>query len=218
MPAAFGKGRLCRDLTEPEATELLAAAQAAAWEIKPPALGAVGAAGFDEAKFDGYAHGVGTFEHGSHRPKATIPFIVEAWAFVTNRKGHKVVIDVLANRTPIVEDVIARRAYKSDVIVLSGAGLGHNEVKVKGGDCSIVLHVTSPLIPILSIGKRPNLSVFQPDISEAIRLAFNRSRDKLAPDPEQPKAPPVPKPNKAEPKAPVIFIPRVRLGGVSKVR
>jgi hypothetical protein len=57
---------------------------------------------------------------------------------------------------------------------------------VKGGDRSIVLHVTSPLIPILSIGKRPNLSVFQPEISEVIRLAFNRSRDKLAPDPEQP--------------------------------
>jgi hypothetical protein len=96
----FGKGRMCRDLTEPEAAKLLAAAQAAAREVKPLALGPVGGDCFDETEFDGYARGVGTFEHGSHCPKATIPFIVEAWAFVANRKGRQVRIDALANRTP----------------------------------------------------------------------------------------------------------------------
>ena len=58
-------------------------------------------------------------------------------------------------------------------------------------------NITSPLIPISSIGKRPDLKPFFPMMSEAIRLAFNRSRRLLpqeAGDPDEPEDEKPPKP------------------------
>ncbi len=63
-------------------------------------------------------------------------------------------------------------------------------IDVPRGSSDIRVHVTSPFIPILSAGKLPNLSVFSEEISEAIRLAFNRDRQRLPPDPSEPKPPP----------------------------
>jgi hypothetical protein len=54
--------------------------------------------------------------------------------------------------------------------------------------------VVSPLIPLLSIGKRPNFQPFLKAIATALRRAFVKSRDRLPPDMPQPKAPPRPKP------------------------
>ncbi len=55
-------------------------------------------------------------------------------------------------------------------------------------------HIVSPLIPLLSTGKRPDLGRFEPAIDTAIRRALERSRDRLPPDMTEPKAPPPPKP------------------------
>jgi hypothetical protein len=56
------------------------------------------------------------------------------------------------------------------------------------------MHIVSPLIPMLSIGKRPNLRPFLAGIDTALRRAFKRSRDRLPPDMPEPKEPPPPKP------------------------
>jgi hypothetical protein len=86
---------------------------------------------------------------------------------------------------------------------LTGAGLSQfgATVKVEGGDCELVVAVTAPLIPTTSLGKAPDLSLLQEDIAEALRRAFNRSRNRLPPDPSQPKPPKstLPRPVKSPP-------------------
>ena len=77
----FGKGRLCRDVSKPEAAELLTllrrSDQAA---IKPKQLGPMGRDAWrHEGLTDGYACEEGILETGRGKP-AQIPFLVEAWA------------------------------------------------------------------------------------------------------------------------------------------
>jgi hypothetical protein len=60
-------------------------------------------------------------------------------------------------------------------------------IELPKGDCDIHIHITSPLIPTSSIGKRPDLSCFSDEIAQAIRQAFTRSRNRLPPDPAEPK-------------------------------
>ena len=86
VAAPFGKNRTCRSMTEADAAALLAGARAGARPIKPEALGPIGAAAFSPADY-GYARQCGSFVHGAHAPQAIIPFIVESWVSVANRKG-----------------------------------------------------------------------------------------------------------------------------------
>ncbi|MGD0109757.1 MAG: hypothetical protein ABSC06_37890 [Rhodopila sp.] len=192
IAAPFAKSRTCQSMSEADAAHLLAAMQAAVRQVKPQALGPIGMNAFNPEDYD-YERQCGSFMQGACEPRATIPFIVEAWVTVTNHKGDRVQITVLANRSPVVADVTAERAY-DQTIVLSGAGLGRDDVQVKLlGACSIVLHITAPFIPLLALGKRPDLCVFQIAICEAIRLAFNRSRKRLPPDLVEPKPEPPPR-------------------------
>jgi DNA topoisomerase VI subunit B len=195
IAAPFGKNHMCRSLSAQDAADLLVATQSTARVVKPEALGLVGAEAFDPAIF-GYARQFGMFQHGSHEPTAEIPFAIEAWVTVANRKGSKVIIQAMANRSPITTDLEAHRSYDKKEIRLVGAGLSSFLIELPRGDCLINLNITSPLIPISSIGKRPDLSVFKDEIGEAIRLAFNRSRNQLPPDPAEPKPEPPPKPTK----------------------
>jgi DNA topoisomerase VI subunit B len=187
IAAPFGKNRTCRSLSAQEATDLLVAAQAAARVVKPESLCLIGPQVFDDY---GYARQFGAFWYGVHDPKAEIPFAVEAWAATTSRKGTKADISIMANRSPITTEVAAHRAHDRKSIKLDGAGLS-SSFDLASGDCDIILHITSPLIPISSIGKRPDLSIFGEEICEAIRLAFNKSRNRLPPNPEDPKPTPL---------------------------
>ena len=186
IAAYFGKGRTCHSLSSAEGALLLTRLQETARQIKPESLGLLGA---DTYGGWAYAKQLGAFEHGSREPRAFIPCAVEAWVQVDNRKGRQASITIFANRTPIIERVNVHRSWQGDrkhPLVLSGPGL-RETIDLPTGDCTIILNITSPLIPISSIGKRPNLKVFSALISEAIRLAFNRGRSLLPPDPEEPK-------------------------------
>lgn len=194
IAAYFGKGRTCRSLSPEEGALLLTKLQATARVIKPEALGLLGPGTYGGSA---YAKQLGTFEYGSREPHAFIPCAVEAWVQVDNRKGRQASISIFANRTPVIERVRAYRSWHGDrkhPLILSGPGLSES-LDLPTGDCSVVLNITAPLIPISSIGKRPNLRVFSSLISEAIHLAFNRGRNLLPPDPEDPKEEP-PKPHR----------------------
>jgi hypothetical protein len=106
--------------------------------------------------------------------------------------------DVFANRTTIVgEKVTAERdTWNPKRLCLYGCGL-HSTIDFPLGDFRAALHITSPYIPLLSIGKRPNLEPFMPAIMEALRRAFTRSRDLLPLDMPEPKFKPPPKPPRA---------------------
>jgi hypothetical protein len=182
IAAAFGKGRTCRSLTEVESGTLLAALQAAVRPVRPLALGLVGAAGCDPDLYD-YAHTTGEFTAG-HSPVAKIPYLVEAWVSVQDRKGiRRLEAEVLVNRTPAMAELSAYRWGERKLITLSGAGLDFS-IEVPAGDCSVTVHVTSPLVPITSLGKRVDLSPFQVAMGTAIRTAFIKSRNRLPPDPK----------------------------------
>ncbi len=217
IAAPFGKNRTCQSMSEADAAQLLAAMQAAVRPVKPQALGLIGMDAYDPDEYD-YERQFGSFMHGAREPQATIPFIVEVWVTVTDHKGDDVEIVVLANRTPIVADVSASRTYSDKTIALSGAGLGYkydDDIQVKLGACSIVIHITAPFIPLLSLGKLPDLSVFEKEINEAIRLAFNRSRRRLPPEPGEPR--PEAPPRLEKPEKPPPFEPIGHLGRLIKV-
>jgi hypothetical protein len=164
--------------------------QAGARVVKPAALGPIGEEAFNPELY-GYSQKGGAFTFGSHEPAATIPFIVEAWVNVEDRKGTDVSISCQCNRTPIIGTIEGhRRRSDAKSVSLSGVGLdltGSEAIELPKGDCEIHLHITSPLIPTVSIGKRPDLSCFSDEIAGAIRQAFTRSRNRLPPDPAEPK-------------------------------
>ncbi len=207
LAAPFGKNRLARSMSEADAAALLLSMQTAAREVKHTALCPVGFAAFDTGDYD-YCRASSTFTHGSHAPKAEIPFIVEAWVCATTRKGTSVEIEqAFTNRTPIVGDTISghRSTWDQKTLRLSGCGMDHYAIGEDWplGDFRAVLHVISPFIPLLSIGKRPNFQPFLSTIESALRRAFIKSRDRLPPDMPQPKVKPPLKP----PRPPKIELP-----------
>jgi DNA topoisomerase VI subunit B len=203
LAAPFGKGCLCRDMTEPEIARLLAAMQAAAREVKARSLGTIGADAFGDA-FDAYIVAETALRTGARQPHAVCPVLIEAWASVTSRKGGNARLRVFCNRTPAVGNVSATRAL-GNRIELSGIGLEGTSFDAEGGNCDLILAVTAPMIPQVSLGKAPVLHVIGDDIAEALRRAFVKSRNRLPADPKQPKPPkhePPPKPPRPPPYQP----------------
>jgi DNA topoisomerase VI subunit B len=182
IAAPFGKNRTCRSMGEAETSALLTALQDQSREVKPKALGQIGEFGISIGGSDcDYSRRYGWITCGAREPRATIPFIVEAWVNVRDRSGRgSAAVSFFANRTPIADETVRGTRYhgaKGGAITLSGAGM-YKEIDVKPGSCSIVVHITAPFIPISSLGKQPDLRCFQDEIAEAIRLAYNRSRDR----------------------------------------
>jgi hypothetical protein len=173
-------------------------------KVKPRSLGPIGPAAFSE-QLDGYAVGEDWLRVGAHEPHGLVPVLIEAWANVKTRRGGDANLRIFCNRSPAVGGGEAVRATGG--LRLSGAGLSQWEqiVKVEGGDCELVVAVTAPLIPTTSLGKAPDLSLLQDSIADALRRAFNRSRNRLPPDPAVPKPPKTEPPQK--PTKPLPFTP-----------
>ena len=180
LAAPFGKNRSCNSMTQADAEVLLIAAKGSTRPVKAIALGPIGPAAYPGRE---YSRREGVFLQGKE-PRAEIPFIVEAWVYVGNRKGKKAGLEVFANRTSIVAYPSAY--YGGKGIRINGVS-GLQFIEQPKGDCSISLHVTSPFIPIEANSKRPNFRVFSEQITEAITRAFTRSRNGCVPDPEEPK-------------------------------
>ena len=201
----FGKGRTCRSMREPEIAGLLERMQASARVVRPRSLGAIGEDAF-EKDYDGYIKAEAWLRTGANEPYAHIPVLLEGWAKVTSRRGGNTDLTIYCNRTPVNTATGASRSY-GNIIRLSGAGLQQDgpAVEVEGGNCDLILAVSAPLIPTTSLGKAPDLSALQADIAEVLRRAFTRSRNRLPPDPKEPKPPkaaPPPKASKPPPYQP----------------
>jgi hypothetical protein len=203
LAAPFGRGRTCRDMREAEVARLLATMQSAARTVKPRTLGLIGGDAFGE-RYDAHIVSEAELLVGGHEPQGRIPVLIEAWAIVTSRRGHKAFLRVFCNRTPAIAGVSATRS-SGGRIWLSGAGLDNVAINVDGGDCELIVAIAAPLIPTTSLGKAADLSLLADDIAEALRRAFVRSRNRLPPDPTQPKPPrhePAPKPPTPSPFVP----------------
>jgi hypothetical protein len=203
LAAQFGKGRTCRSMTEPEVAELLAALHDAARVVKARHLGPIGADAFGDV-FDAYISSEAGLRIGGREPRAVCPVLIEAWASVTSRKGGDASLRIFCNRTPVVGTTAARRGY-GNRIVLAGAGLEGVTFEAAGGDCDLILAVTSPFIPQTSLGKAADLHVIRKPITEALHRAFVRSRNRLPTEPQAPKPPKhqlLPKPARPPPYEP----------------
>jgi hypothetical protein len=173
------KGRTCSSLSRAEATALLETAQRQARPVGPQRLGHVG-------EVEGWplfhARGEGTFSHGGiGGPRATIPFVVEAWA-AAERDAYGNSCSVLVNRTPITGTVSLSRWQRD--LTLNGCGLS-TTLRAAPGRSSIDLRVNiiTPYMPITSDGKAPNLSYCSQVIREVAGKAVRRALRAEPPEP-----------------------------------
>jgi hypothetical protein len=180
----FGKGRLCRDVNQAEAADLLKLLRDnIPAVIKPKQLGPMGADAWKHEQLtDGYACEQGTFNSGLHEPRAQIPFLVEVWAATcetpTDADFDDVypvdIIGFTINRSPVtIESDSVREGRRRDVSV----GLGEERlyINVPQGAFDFAINVTSPYVPIVSDNKSPSLNCFKEVIVKAAESAIRKS-------------------------------------------
>jgi hypothetical protein len=176
----FGKGRLCRDVNQAQAAELLSLLRSnVSAVIKPKQLGPMKCGAWSS---DGYACEEGTFTSGRHEPFAQIPFLVEAWATTCKPQTDSDDDDVYPidftcftiNRSPAIVDYRAWRFGRSRDVSLY---LGDTQcyLSVPTGAFRFALNITSPFIPILSDNKSPSLGWFKNTIVATVEAAIRRS-------------------------------------------
>ena len=175
------KGRPCSSLSRAKAIALLAAAQQQARPVSPSRLGHVGEV---EGWPPFHARGEGRFRCGGiGGPRATIPFVVEAWASA-ERDSYGNTCSLLVNRTPITGTVSLSRWQRD--LTLNGCGL-MSTLRAAPGRSGIDLriNVITPYMPITSDGKAPNLSCCSEVIREVAGKAVRRALRAEPPEPRE---------------------------------
>jgi hypothetical protein len=175
------KSRACDSLSRTEAALLLEAAQRQARPVSPSRLGHVGQV---EGWPPFHSHGEGTFRCGGiGGPRATIPFVVEAWASA-ERDAYDNSCSVLVNRTPITGTVGLSRWQRD--LTLDGCGLWSTLRAAPGrSGIDLRINIITPYMPITSDGKAPNLSCCSELICEVAGKAVRRA---LRAEPSEPKS------------------------------
>ena len=129
-----------------------------------------------------HARGEGTFSCGGiGGPRATIPFVVEAWASA-GRDAYGNTCSVLVNRTPITGTVSLSRWQRD--LTLNGCGLSSALRAAPGrSGIDLRLNIITPYMPITSDGKAPNLSCCSQVIREVAGKAVRRALRAEPPEP-----------------------------------
>jgi hypothetical protein len=174
----FGKNRPARSLDHAEMAALLDAARAATARpghpdepVNPIRLGAIGRDAGPIAG-GGYAIRRGTINLGG-RPEVLVPVVIEVSAAVAAPAAVDHVPDrvrLAVNRSPVTADFHAYR-NKNKELVIVGCGT-HHRVGYKGhSTLAAWINVDTPVMPITSDGKEPDLSPFVDEICTALRKA-----------------------------------------------
>jgi hypothetical protein len=157
----------CNSVTRDQAERLLLAAREQAKQVNPKRLGAIGPDLYSGAAY-ACAHGSVVF---GVRPKAAIPFAVEAWAAPTDGNTH---LSASINRTPVTGGIYAARDKKN--IEAFGCGLGDKVAEApKHAQFIAHLNVITPYCPITSDGKEPDFNPFLDQIREAVGKAVRQA-------------------------------------------
>jgi hypothetical protein len=173
------KSRACDSLSRAEVVVLLEAAQ---WQARPVSPSRLGHVGEVQGWPPFYARGEGAFRSGGiGGPRATIPFVVEAWASA-GRDAYGNSCSVLVNRTPTTGTVSLSRWQRD--LTLNGCGLW-STLRAASGRSGIDLRVNiiTPYMPITSDGKAPNLSCCSQVICEVAGKAVRRALRAELPEP-----------------------------------
>jgi hypothetical protein len=171
----FGPNRLCRDLNREEAAQLLELVHSATRPIQPQRLGPLGREAWPHYS-DGYDCKSATFITGSRQSSATIPFLAECWvkARYGNGQNDPRIVALTINRTGAIIRSACHRTRGRDVVL----NLSNCEIDLslpRGIHIEFCLNITSPLIPIVSTGKAPDLHYFKLEIKKVIEAAVARA-------------------------------------------
>ena len=180
--AAVGLERArCTTLDRAQARKLLLKIRDVTRPVSPDRLGFVGREAFAGLHYDKRQIAVAL---GGSEPQAQVPVVVEAWVQKLPPDKNGVGIRIFINRTPAVADIAAYRDVDHD-ICLEGAGLANYCQDVpKKGAFGILVNVTTPVCPITSDGKEPDLGPFADAIVDAVSAAVRKAHRAA---PKQPK-------------------------------
>lgn len=169
------KTKACSALNRTEAHALLMTARVEAKKVRPERLGGVGLAPHLPAA---YGRQRGEVEIGGRSPKASIPFVVEAWANAVRPSANEIAyVRIYVNRTPVAAMVKAYCAKKE--LTLIGCGLS-SIFTVPAGNFDVFVNLTTPWCPVTTDGKEPDLSHFADEIGSAILTAARRAKSSAA--------------------------------------
>ena len=150
----FGKGRLCRDVSQTEAGDLLEILRRhVPAQITAKQLGPMGREAWKhEELIDGYACEEGALKGGSSEPCAQIPFLVEVWAATCetriNGAGDGIysmdVIGFTINRSPAIVRSTSSREGRSKNASLT-LGDVYCRLTVPQGAFQFAINITSPV-------------------------------------------------------------------------
>jgi hypothetical protein len=163
-------GRPAKSLSREEAALLLRRAKAAAREVNPQRLGAIG----EEAFAGAYAVKACYAEMPATTDGSCVnlPVVVEAWAD-PDPEGSTAVF--MVNGTPCIAEADAWYQRKEKNTVLYGPGLRFD---VKTGKTGMYFHINiiTPYMPMTSDGKAPHLGLFREHFQSVIEKAARRAK------------------------------------------
>jgi hypothetical protein len=169
----FGAKCLCSELSREEAALLLRILQEGTKPVGPHRLKVMGREAWP-CYDQGYAVFKDCFEHGARAPLANIPFVVECWATVEQNEDGVEFSQFTINRTPTNSTAFARRGRGRDVdLIINGRRIELSLPKVQ---IRFALNITSLFVPVLSGGKRVDITPFANAVGQAVKQAVTRAQ------------------------------------------
>ena len=171
----FGAKCLCRQLNRDSAAELLKVLQKGTNPIKAHRLGLMGRQAWPDYS-DGYAVASDYYITGARAPFARIPFLAECWAMASAVSGDDDDTEIrcfTVNRSPAIAYCHCDRKRGREVILTFDSC--RIDLSLPRATISFVLNLTSPYVPLLSSGKRPDLNPFANIIKKAVETAVARA-------------------------------------------
>lgn len=155
--------------------EMLLAELRAASESEPD-LEALGKSAL--TSYAGYHRASGVFSSGG----AVMPYIVEVWASATEGTGEKPATVLVVNRSAALSDCSVTISNKGRIsvesYVLTGEARDKHTLRTTV-DFEFVVSVTTPFMPILSSGKKPDINEFAVDIIVSVCKAGRQAQNEI---------------------------------------
>lgn len=164
----FEKNRKTKDLTFDESQHLLAGIRNYSKPVKSTRLGTIG-----EIVDTSYGIAQGEFElpssKGGH--DASVPYSVEVFIKESTYSG----IELLINKSPAIKSPhLFHEKNKKNIY-----GLGIDLYAACSDELDLTINVNSPVVPITSDGKEPDLSKMKETIDEALQKAVRKYKSQM---------------------------------------
>jgi len=180
------RGRPVKSLSRDEAETLLKALRDNSKPVIPKRLGLVGPSN-KLGPYYARKEDSAIFKPTRGKIDAEIPFLVEAWIDAETDENR---VEVFVNRTyTFGADINISSWVSKDVhIYIDGYRIETMKMKSQKYNYHVFLNITTPYMPIMSQGKRPDLSKFRKTIADTIEKALEKVKKGQKSDPKEPKS------------------------------